>query len=59
MEFTEQLKKGEHTLDGAKGAYNRIEKSFTKWKDPKEKGINGFDIKIQEAVSNLILELKK
>lgn len=57
-EFVEQLEEKKHTLDGAKGAYNRIEKIFTKWRDPKIKGILWFKEEIRPIVIDLINQSK-
>lgn len=57
--FLDQLEKGEHTLSGAKGAYNRIGKDFTSWKNIKNNGINGFPNDIQDLVIELINTLKQ
>lgn len=57
-EFLEQLEKSEHTLDGAKGAINRIRKSATKWAVQKDKGIKGFEDELQPLVNRFIGSLK-
>lgn len=56
--FSEQLERGEHTLNGAKSAYKRIEKEFTSWKDVKDKGVIGFSSDIQPTAIALINDLK-
>lgn len=56
--FLEQLERGEHTLNGAKSAYKRIEKEFTSWKDVKDKGIIGLSSDIQPTAIALINDLK-
>lgn len=58
-ELLEQLEKKEHSFDGAKGAINRIKGEITKWKAPKDLGINGFPKDIQNDVKDLIIELKE
>ena len=55
----EQLVYHKHTLDGAKGALQRIAKGITSWSEIKSKGIEGFDTKIREKVLLLINELKQ
>lgn len=55
----EQLVFHKHTLDGAKGALQRITKGITSWSEIKSKGIEGFDTKIRGIVLQLIDELKK
>ncbi|MCF6182670.1 hypothetical protein [Lutibacter sp.] len=57
-EFLEQLNNSEHTLDGAKGALNRIRKEATKWATQKEKGVSGFDTEYQKKVNRFIGTLK-
>jgi len=57
-EILEQLEKNEHSLDGAKGAVNRIRREITKWKSPKTNGIDGFPDEIQNDVREIISELK-
>ncbi len=57
-EFLDQLSKDEHSLDGAKGALNRIRKAATKWAIQKEKGIEGFEKDIQVVVNRFIGMLK-
>jgi predicted ATP-dependent endonuclease of OLD family len=57
-EFLEQLNNSEHTLDGAKGALNRIRKEATKWAVQKEKGVGGFDIENQKKVNRFLGTLK-
>ena len=54
----EQLVYHKHTLDGAKGALQRIAKGITSWSEIKSKGIEGFDAKIREKVLLLINDLK-
>lgn len=56
--FSEQLERGEHTLNGAKSAYKRIEKEFISWKDVKDKGVIGFSSDIQPTAIALINALK-
>ena len=56
-EFLDQLKNNKHTLDGARGALNRIKKDNSKWDEPKKKGINGFDEAIVSKVKDFIEEL--
>lgn len=55
----EQLVYHKHTLDGAKGALQRIAKGITSWSEIKSKGIEGFDAKIREKVLLLINDLKQ
>lgn len=55
----EQLVYHKHTLDGAKGALQRIAKGITSWSEIKSNGIEGFDAKIREKVLLLINELKQ
>ena len=55
----EQLVFHKHTLDGAKGALQRITKGITSWSEIKSKGIEGFDTKIRGIVLQLIDELKE
>lgn len=55
----EQLVCHKHTLDGAKGALQRIAKGITSWSEIKSKGIEGFDAKIREKVLQLISDLKQ
>ncbi len=57
-ELLGQLENNEHSFDGAKGAINRIRSEITKWKSPKNNGIEGFPSEIQELVKDLIIELK-
>lgn len=57
-ELLGQLENNEHSFDGAKGAINRVRSEITKWKSPKNNGIEGFPTEIQELVANMIIELK-
>ncbi len=53
-----QLEKKDHSLDGAKGALNRIRKGITSWSEIKSKGITGFDENIKDEVKYLLDKLK-
>lgn len=53
-----QLEKKEHSLDGAKGALNRIRKGITSWSEIKSKGITGFDDNVRDEVKYLLDKLK-
>jgi len=53
-EFLAQLEKGEHSLAGARGALNRIERGITRWDLIKSDGINAFPEKSHEIVRNVI-----
>lgn len=57
--FLSQLENNKHSLDGAKGALNRIRKGITSWSDIKSKGIEGFDKGIRAEVLSLLDKLKK
>lgn len=59
QELILQLDNGQHNLDGLKGAYNRVEKEFTKWKNPKNEGVTGFESSVQHKVIELINSTKK
>ena len=56
--FLKQLNNSEHTLDGARGALNRIRKEATKWSIQKEKGIEGFESGCQAKVKKFLDTLK-
>lgn len=56
--FLNQLKQKSHTLDGAKGALNRIRREATKWAMQKEKGISAFDKDYQTKVKRFLSNLK-
>lgn len=58
-ELHKQLTQHEHTLDGAKGALQRIAKGITLWNEIKSKGIEGFEAVIRKDVLQLLDELKK
>lgn len=58
-ELLEQLNANEHTLSGAKSACERITKEFTKWKNAKSKGVEGFPDEVQDTVSFLIASVKE
>lgn len=52
-----QIEAREHSLSGLKGAYNRVEDEFKKWKEVKEKGIIGMPESVREEAERLILKL--
>lgn len=52
-----QIEGREHSLSGLKGAYNRVEDEFKKWKEVKEKGIIGMPESVREEAERLILKL--
>lgn len=58
-ELLEQLEEKEHSLDGAKGALNRIRRETSKWKLPKSVGIEGFPGAVKTIAQDLISELKE
>lgn len=58
-EYLKQLKAGEHTLSGAKGAINRIYQGGTKWSLIKKNGIEQFSQKIKTEVMSLINKVKE
>lgn len=58
LELISQIDKNEHTLDGLKGALNRLRKDMSKWKSPKSHGIEGFPPEIKETVLGIIEKLK-
>lgn len=58
-EFLQQLAHNEHTLSGARGALNRIQKEATKWYPVKLEGLDGFPEGIKELAEKLILIAKQ
>lgn len=57
-EFLNQLRSGEHSLSGARGALNRIYGEAKKWEAVKKKGIDAFPTTQRQTVQQLIEELK-
>jgi predicted ATPase len=57
-EFLQQLRGQEHTLNGARGALNRLRKEATKWARQKELGVTGFDGNEQSKVRRFLGNLK-
>ena len=57
-EFLGQLKNGEHTFNGARGALNRLRKDATKWGALKSQGISVLDGDIRPDVESLLKTLK-
>ncbi|MBA7586419.1 hypothetical protein ES708_28417 [subsurface metagenome] len=56
--FLQQLQQGNHTLDGAKGALNRIRKEATKWAIKKYRGVDEFD-QVNKLKANRLLGILK
>lgn len=56
-EFLDQLNKGEHTAEGAKGALSRIHSSTSKWSSIKRSGLDALNERQRDNAEKLIESL--
>ncbi len=58
-QLIKELGKKEHSLDGLRGALNRIRKETTKWAPQKKLGLNSFNPEMRKKVTNFLKSLNR